>query len=68
LHRLEEESGRTLLNGERLVAPVSSYGDGVDTVIITGLPVPMVSYGGTAMIATFAGLGLVQSVHMRRFT
>jgi rod shape determining protein RodA len=35
---------------------------------ITGIPLPLVSYGGTATIATFAGIGLVQSVHMRRFT
>jgi rod shape determining protein RodA len=35
---------------------------------ITGIPLPLVSYGGTATIAAFAGLGLVQSVHMRRFT
>jgi rod shape determining protein RodA len=35
---------------------------------ITGIPLPLVSYGGTAMVATFAGLGLVQSVHMRRFS
>jgi rod shape determining protein RodA len=35
---------------------------------ITGIPLPLVSYGGTATIAAFAGLGIVQSVHMRRFT
>ncbi len=35
---------------------------------ITGIPLPFVSYGGSSTIALFAGLGLVQSVHMRRFT
>jgi rod shape determining protein RodA len=35
---------------------------------ITGIPLPYVSYGGSSTIALFAGLGLVQSVHMRRFT
>ena len=35
---------------------------------ITGIPLPLVSYGGSSTIALFAGLGLVQSVHMRRFT
>jgi len=35
---------------------------------ITGIPLPLVSYGGSSTIAIFAGLGLVQSVHMRRFT
>ena len=35
---------------------------------ITGIPLPLVSYGGSALIMTFMALGLVQSVHMRRFT
>jgi len=35
---------------------------------ITGIPLPFVSYGGSSTIALFAGLGLVQGVHMRRFT
>jgi rod shape determining protein RodA len=35
---------------------------------ITGIPLPFVSYGGSSTIALFAGLGLVQNVHMRRFS
>jgi rod shape determining protein RodA len=35
---------------------------------ITGIPLPLVSYGGSALITTMMALGLVQSVHMRRFT
>ena len=34
---------------------------------ITGIPLPLMSYGGSAVIATFAGLGLVMNVGMRRF-
>jgi rod shape determining protein RodA len=34
---------------------------------VIGIPLPFVSYGGTSLIATFAMLGLVQNVHMRRF-
>ena len=34
---------------------------------ITGIPLPFVSYGGTAMLANFIGVGLVLNVHMRRF-
>lgn len=34
---------------------------------ITGLPLPLVSYGGSFMLCTMAGLGLVQSVYARRF-
>lgn len=34
---------------------------------VIGIPLPFVSYGGTSLIATFAMLGLVMNVHMRRF-
>jgi rod shape determining protein RodA len=34
---------------------------------ITGLPLPFISYGGSSLVAYFAMLGLVQSVHMRRY-
>ena len=33
---------------------------------ITGLPMPLVGYGGSAMVSTFAGLGLVASVCAHR--
>jgi rod shape determining protein RodA len=32
---------------------------------ITGIPLPFISYGGSALIADFIGIGLVQSVAMR---
>jgi rod shape determining protein RodA len=35
---------------------------------ITGLPLPFMSYGGSALIATFMAIGLVLNVHMRRFS
>jgi rod shape determining protein RodA len=35
---------------------------------ITGIPLPFVSYGGSSIITTFASIGLVLSVHMRRFS
>jgi rod shape determining protein RodA len=34
---------------------------------ITGIPLPMVSYGGSSTIATFAAVGLVLNVGMRRY-
>lgn len=34
---------------------------------ITGLPLPLVSYGGSFMLSTMAGLGFVQAVYVRRF-
>jgi rod shape determining protein RodA len=33
---------------------------------ITGLPLPLMSYGGSFMVSTMIALGLVQSVHHRR--
>ncbi len=33
---------------------------------ITGLPLPLMSYGGSFMVSTMAALGLVQSVYARR--
>lgn len=33
---------------------------------VTGLPLPLISYGGSFMVCTMAGLGLVQSVYVRR--
>ena len=33
---------------------------------VTGLPLPLISYGGSSMLAYFALFGIVQSVHMRR--
>ena len=35
---------------------------------IAGIPLPFVSYGGSAVLAYSIGLGLVLNVHMRRFT
>lgn len=35
---------------------------------ITGIPLPFMSYGGSALLTMFLSVGLVQSVHMRRFS
>lgn len=35
---------------------------------VTGIPLPFVSYGGSATLAAFAAMGLVLNVHMRRFS
>jgi rod shape determining protein RodA len=35
---------------------------------VKGLTLPLVSYGGSSMIATLAGFGLILNVRMRRFT
>lgn len=38
----------------------------VNIIPVTGLPLPMVSYGGSSLIATMLALGLAQSVAMRQ--
>jgi rod shape determining protein RodA len=35
---------------------------------ITGIPLPFLSYGGSAMLTNFIAIGLLESIHMRRFT
>ncbi len=35
---------------------------------VTGIPLPFMSYGGSAVMAYFLCIGLVLNVHMRRFT
>ena len=35
---------------------------------VKGLTLPLMSYGGSSMIATMAGFGLILNVRMRRFT
>ena len=45
-----------------------NIGMAVGIMPVTGLPLPFVSYGGTSLIGSFLMVGLLQSVHMRRFT
>jgi rod shape determining protein RodA len=35
---------------------------------ITGIPLPFMSYGGSAVIASFIAIGLTANIHMRRFS
>jgi rod shape determining protein RodA len=44
-----------------------NIGMNVGIMPITGIPLPFLSYGGSALIADFIGIGLVLNVHMRRF-
>lgn len=34
---------------------------------ITGIPLPFFSYGGSSILASFLGIGVVESVHLHRF-
>jgi rod shape determining protein RodA len=49
-----------------LVQVVENIGMNIGLLPIAGIPLPLVSYGGSATLTTLAGLGLVQSVTVRR--
>jgi rod shape determining protein RodA len=34
---------------------------------ITGIPLPLMSYGGSSTLAAWISIGLVLNIHMRRF-
>ncbi len=45
-----------------------NIGMAVGIMPVAGIPLPLMSYGGSDVVAMFAGLGLVHSVRMRRFS
>ena len=51
-----------------LVQVVENIGMNIGVLPIAGIPLPLISYGGSATITTMAALGLVQSVVLRRST
>lgn len=66
-----DELGTYLCTGIMVMLLVQTFvnvGMTIGIMPITGIPLPLMSYGGSALITTMAALGLVQGVHMRRFT
>jgi rod shape determining protein RodA len=49
-----------------LVQVLENVGMNIGLLPIAGIPLPLISYGGSATITTLAALGLVQSVTVRR--
>jgi rod shape determining protein RodA len=45
-----------------------NVGMAIGIMPVTGLPLPFVSFGGTSLIGSLVMVGLLQNVHMRRFT
>jgi len=63
-------SGRLLVTGVIVYIAthlIINVGMTIGIMPITGLPLPLISYGGSSMIATMAALALVENVHIRRF-
>jgi len=62
-----ESSGRLLAGGVTGLLTLHVFvnvGMTIGLLPVTGLPLPLVSYGGTFMLATLAAVGLLQSVHL----
>jgi len=38
----------------------------INLIPVTGLPLPFITYGGSALLSSLLGIGLVESVAMRR--
>ncbi len=45
-----------------------NVGMAVGTMPVVGLPLPLISYGGSCMVTTLFSIGLLMNVRMRRFT
>jgi rod shape determining protein RodA len=45
-----------------------NIGMAIGIMPVAGIPLPLMSYGGSSVIATLGGVGLVLSVRMRRFS
>jgi rod shape determining protein RodA len=54
--------------GMLLVQVVENVGMNIGALPIAGIPLPLISYGGSATITTLAALGVAQSVMVRRRT
>jgi rod shape determining protein RodA len=66
-----DEFGTLLCTGIMVMLVVQIFeniGMTMGIMPITGIPLPFVSYGGSALLTMFVAMGLVLSVHMRRFS
>lgn len=64
-----DRQGQLLASGVAtmiLVQALINMGMNANLLPVTGLPLPLVSYGGSSLVTTLLALGLVQSVAMRR--
>ena len=67
--RAPDPAGRLIACGAATMLFVQAFinlGMNANLLPVTGLPLPLVSYGGSSLMATLMTLGLVQSVAMRQ--
>ncbi|MBK6855305.1 MAG: rod shape-determining protein RodA [Microthrixaceae bacterium] len=66
-----DDFGMLLCTGIMVMIVIQSFeniGMTIGIMPITGIPLPFMSYGGSALLTMCLSIGLVLSVHMRRFT
>jgi len=67
--RAPDPAGRLIACGAATMLFVQAFinlGMNANLLPVTGLPLPLISYGGSSLMATLMTLGLVQSVAMRQ--
>ena len=66
-----DDFGMLLCTGVMVMIVIQSFeniGMTIGIMPITGIPLPFMSYGGSALLTMCISMGLVLSVHMRRFS
>jgi rod shape determining protein RodA len=67
--RADDQFGMLVASGIAIWFGLQSFiniGMTIGIMPVTGLPLPFVSYGGSAMFADMIAIGVLQSVHRRR--
>lgn len=68
-YRAKDDFGTYICTGVALMLSfhvIENIGMNIGLLPITGVPLPLFSYGGSNVLTTMAGLGLVLNVNMRR--
>lgn len=68
-HLAENEYGRLICVGVFamfLFQAFQSVGMNMGMMPVTGIPLPLISYGGSSMVTTLIAIGLVENVHAHR--
>ena len=68
-HLAEDSFGRLICVGVFamfLFQAFQSIGMNMGMMPVTGIPLPLISFGGSSMLTTLIALGLVENVHAHR--